>query len=183
MRGDSSQINGYKRGFTILELLVVISIIALLMGMGVGGYDRMKRQAKSLQCVSKMRHLGASLNLYLGDHNLIMPTLAPGREDKSDDELPTIDMILMEHVNSEDAFRCPSDDQGHWEKSGSSYFWNSLVNGQSMGSLNFMGLTKNQAGIPLISDKENFHHGVGSEVNILYADGHVVSELQFTVDP
>ena len=52
-----------------------------------------------------------------------------------------------------------------------------------MGSLSFMGITKNQSGIPLISDKENFHHGVGSEVNILYADGHVVSELQFTVDP
>lgn len=172
-----------KAGFTLLELLVVISIITLLMGMGVGGYDRMKRQAMSLQCTSKLRHLGVALNLYLADHNLIMPTLAAGREDKNDDEMPTLDMILMEHVNSDDAFRCPSDDQGHWQKSGCSYFWNSLVNGQPMGSLSFMGLTKNQAGIPLISDKENFHHGVGDEVNILYADGHVVSELQFTVDP
>lgn len=172
-----------KAGFTLLELLVVISIITLLMGMGVGGYDRMKRQARSLQCVSKLRHLGAALNLYIGDHNLILPTLALGRDDKSVDEMPTLDMILMEHVNSADAFRCPSDDQGHWEKSGSSYFWNSLVNGQPMGSLSFMGLTKNQSGIPLMSDKEDFHQGVGDEVNILYADGHVVAELQFTIDP
>ena len=83
MRGDKKQRDGHQTGFTILELLVVISIIVLLMGMGVGGYDRMKRQAKSLQCVTKMRQLGASLNLYLGDHNLMMPILAPGRDDRS----------------------------------------------------------------------------------------------------
>ena len=57
------------------------------------------------------------------------------------------------------------------------------MNGQAMGNMDFMGLTKNQSGIPLMSDKESFHKSVGDEVNILYADGHVVSELQFTVDP
>jgi len=172
-----------KAGFTLLELLVVITIIGLLMSMGMAGFDRMKRQAKSHQCTGKLRSLGAALNLYMADNNLMMPTLAAGRDDINDDEMPTLDMILLEHVNSKDAFRCPSDHQGLWEKTGTSYFWNSLVNGQAMGSMNFMGLTKNQSGIPLISDKENFHRSVGDEVNILYADGHVLSELQFTVDP
>ena len=174
-------------GFTLLEMLVALAIIALLMGLGVGGYDRMKRQALSHQCTGKLRHLGVALNLYLGDHNLTLPTLAPARDDKNDDvnedERPTLDMVLLKYVNSDEAFRCPADHKGLWEKTGCSYFWNSLINGQSIGNMNFLGLTKNEAGIPIISDKENFHKSVGDEVNILYADGHVVSELQFTVDP
>jgi len=170
-------------GFTALEMLLAITVIAVLAGLGVPGYLRIKRQAQSHQCITKLRHLGVGLNLYLGDHGLVMPTLAPSRDDKNDDEVPTIDMVLLEYVDSEDSFRCPSDHEGYWEKTGSSYFWNSLVNGQPMGSMNFMGLTKNQTVIPLMSDKEDFHKHIGDEVNILYADGHVQSELQFTVDP
>lgn len=170
-------------GFTVLEMLMAITIIAVLAGLGVPGYLRIKRQAQSHQCITKLRHLGVGLNLYLGDHGLVMPTLAPSRDDKNDDAVPTIDMVLLEYVDSEDSFRCPSDHEGYWEKTGSSYFWNSLVNGQPMGSMNFMGLTKNQTVIPLMSDKEDFHKHIGDEVNILYADGHVQSELQFTVDP
>ena len=176
------RVESNKSGFTMLEMLVTIAIFALIMGMSVGGYDRMKRQARSHQCASNLRHLGVSLNLYMGDHNLVFPTLAPARDDKNDDEKPTLDTVLLEYANSEDAFRCPGDNQGHWEKSGCSYFWNSLVNGQALGNMSFMGLTRNEAGIPLIADKENFHRSIGDEVNILYADGHVVSELQFTVD-
>lgn len=170
-------------GFTVLEMLLAITIIAMVAGLGVPGYLRIKRQAQSHQCITKLRHLGVGLNLYLGDHGLIMPTLVPSRDDKNDTEPPTIDRVLLKYVDSEEAFRCPSDHEGIWEKTGSSYFWNSLVNGQPMGSMNFMGLTKNQTVIPLMSDKENFHEHIGDGVNILYADGHVQSELQFTVDP
>ncbi len=170
-------------GFTVMEMLMAITIIAVLLGLGVPGYQRIKRQAQSHQCLGKLRHLGVGLNLYLADHALILPTLAPSRDDKNNDEIPTIDTVLLKYVDSEEAFRCPSDHQGYWEKTGSSYFWNSLVNGQPMGSMNFMGLTKNQTVIPLMSDKEDFHKHIGDEVNVLYADGHVQSELQFTVDP
>ncbi|MDF1816078.1 MAG: hypothetical protein P1V20_28010, partial [Verrucomicrobiales bacterium] len=69
-----------------------------------------------------------------------------------------------------------------FERTGSSYFWNSLVNGQKMGNMNLLGIVKQESGIPLVSDKENFHKHIGGEVNILYADGHIMKELQFTVE-
>lgn len=171
------------RGFTLIELLTVIAIVSLLAGLGVPGYLRIKRQARAHNCAANLRHLGVALNLYIGEHNLRMPILALGREDKNDDSLPTLDTELLPYANSEESFRCPSDHLGLWEKTGSSYFWNSLINGQTLGNMNFMGMTKNQTSIPLISDKENFHKHIGNEVNILYVDGHVASELQFSVQP
>ena len=170
-------------GFTLLEMLTVLVITSILLGLGVPGYLRVKRQARAKLCAGNLRHLGAALNLFLGDHNLRMPILALGRDDKNDESMPTLDTELLEYVDSEESFRCPCDYGGLWEKTGSSYFWNSLVNGQMMGNISFMGLTKNQTAIPLISDKENFHKHVGHEVNILYADGHVEAELQFSVLP
>jgi prepilin-type processing-associated H-X9-DG protein len=38
------------------------------------------------------------------------------------------------------------------------------------------------SGIPLVSDKENFHEDVGDGVNVLYGDGHVLREVQFVVE-
>jgi prepilin-type processing-associated H-X9-DG protein len=34
--------------------------------------------------------------------------------------------------------------------------------------------------IPLISDKQGFHPDLKDRVNILYADGHVAKEIQFS---
>ena len=92
-----------------------------------------------------------------------------------------MDTVLADYVRDEFAFKCPADKQGIFEETGSSYFWNSLMNGQRLSNMNFLGLTRDAAGIPLISDKENFHEHIGDGVNILYADGHVQKELQFAV--
>jgi prepilin-type processing-associated H-X9-DG protein len=84
-------------------------------------------------------------------------------------------------VKDEYLFECPGDHEGIFQKTGSSYLWNSLINGQRMGNMNLLGLTEMESGIPTVSDKENFHKHVGDGVNILYADGHVTRSLQFIV--
>ena len=174
------------RGFTLLEPLVVIGVVGLIFGIAMPSYVRMKRVAKARQCTAKLHAIGVGLSSYLIDSGARMPEMAAARDNKnppSELEFPTMDIVLLDYMNDDpDAFHCPSDHE-QFEKTGSSYFWNSVVNGQPTGALNFLGLTKSHSGIPLVSDKENFHKHIGDGVNILYADGHVQKEMQFIVAP
>ncbi len=168
-------------GFTMVEVLVVIAIVGLLAAILIPSFNRMKRSAQSTLCVGKLREIGIGLNTYFLDHGNTFPTLVAARESREEDN-PAIDTVLLDYVVDEYAFQCPSDHMGIFEKTGSSYFWNSLINGQKTENMDMLGLTDKASGIPIASDKENFHEHVGDGVNMLYADGHVLRELQFIVE-
>ena len=167
--------------FTLIELLVVIVIIAGLATLIIPAGDRLLHRARAASCMSNLRSLGSALNLYLADHNNMMPSLVIARETIGDDP-PALDTALLPYTEDPKAFRCPADSKKLWEKTGTSYIWNSLLNEQNVAALNFFGLAKSDSRIPVMSDKENFHKYRDVEVNILYADGHVAKELQFTVE-
>ena len=166
--------------FTLIELLVVIVIIAGMATLMIPAGDRVLHRARAASCMNNLRELGGALNLYLADHNNIMPNLVIARESVGDDP-PAIDSALLPYTGDPKAFRCPADSKKLWEKTGTSYIWNNLVNGQNVASLDFFGIAKIGSRIPVMSDKENFHKYRDVEVNILYADGHVAKEIQFTV--
>jgi prepilin-type N-terminal cleavage/methylation domain-containing protein/prepilin-type processing-associated H-X9-DG protein len=166
--------------FTLIELLMVIVIIAGLATLLIPAGDRVLHRARAAACMSNLRNLGSALNLYLAEHNNIMPTLVTARDTIGDDP-PAIDTALRPYTEDVKAFSCPADSKKLWEKTGTSYVWDTLLNGQNAASLDFFGFVKNGNRIPVISDKENFHKYRDVEVNILYADGHVAKELQFAV--
>jgi len=58
-----------KKGFTLVELLVVISIIALLLAIIVPALGSVRKQAKSVICSSNLSQLGLGFDMYLSDNN------------------------------------------------------------------------------------------------------------------
>jgi len=58
-----------RKGFTLIELLVVIAIIALLMSILMPSLARVKKQAQSVACMSRLKSWGLIYKLYTDDNN------------------------------------------------------------------------------------------------------------------
>jgi prepilin-type N-terminal cleavage/methylation domain-containing protein len=118
-------------GFTLVELLVVIGIIAVLIGILLPALNRARDHARTTQCLSNMRQIGSTLNMFVTEHKGYLPKAwfndapihlqhRPGSGPEKNDWLfydrPPNERtwewsyILSTYVNkSEDIFRCPSD--------------------------------------------------------------------------
>ena len=63
----------HARGFTLVELLIVISIIALLLGILLPALRRAKDQAKAARCLSNLKQIGLAAHLYAHDNDNLVP--------------------------------------------------------------------------------------------------------------
>jgi len=175
----------FKMAFTLIELLVVIAIIAILAALLMPAFGRAKESARGTACLNNLRQIGIGLQIYVQENNNRMPSMRDRLLDTNSPviPLPTVDVVLSNHVGNVQVFACPSDKGSdkppQFVQTGSSYGWNSLLNGQDADHLTILTMEFGSSHTPVMFDKEAFHAARGPKkgVNYLYADGHIKNLL------
>ncbi|PAW77499.1 MAG: hypothetical protein B9S32_10910 [Verrucomicrobia bacterium Tous-C9LFEB] len=62
-----------RRGFTLVEMLVVISVILVLSTLAMSGFRSAMNMSRSAKCMGNLRQLGEGILLYAADNNNFLP--------------------------------------------------------------------------------------------------------------
>lgn len=170
------------RAFTLIELLVVIAIIGILAALLLPVLGRAKESARATVCLGNLHQAGLALQMYVADNRNRLPVMRDVSTDPvvaATNTFPAIHQVLAPQLGNTNVLRCPSDLPQLFARTGSSYSWNSLLNGEDADQLKILAIPFNPHEIPVVFDKEDFHRarGAGKAVNYLYADGHIKNLL------
>lgn len=109
-RKDLDSMTIRLKGFTVVELLVSISIIAVLMGLLVPAVMSSREAARRTQCRSNMKQIGIGIEMYLDQtvgwqkypYAAIVPSFNPS-------SLPLPEVLGMYVEKNAAVFSCPDD--------------------------------------------------------------------------
>jgi prepilin-type N-terminal cleavage/methylation domain-containing protein len=187
-----------KNGFTLVELIVTIGILALLASLLLPVIGRAKTRAYNTVCLSQLHQLGVAARLYAMDHEGKLPAAASlaAQANNPAFPLPRICDALSPYLsraandtNNTSVLKCPSDREGFYDTDGSSYRWNTYCNNAQIDATpsggHFVGGGRGGGGggglahgvdgtVIMLTDFDDFHPRPPKDgKNAVYGDGHV----------
>ena len=168
--------HGKQKAFTLVELLVIISIIALLLGILLPVLSKARALGLRAVCRSNLHSIGLAFRMYLDDNSNVMPPAAvlPSEADKN--RRPITDFLLP-YLHELKTFKCPGDIVNkYYISKGSSYEYNYRLGGKPVSKSRFVQRHgEKESNIEVMYDLDAFHgrRGKPEVFNYLYADGHV----------
>lgn len=165
--------NLYRKGFTLVEMLTVLTIISVLAGLLLPAVLGARNRAHSVKCLSNMRQLLAAVTMYEQDYSRY-PALTRGLDQPKAGIGGTgkLVTVLAPYVRDVDVFLCPANaaavfgpnPDGH----GTSYRYNEWINSGAAYSGNIYPTWA----VVLIDNKEWKPRRSGG-ANLGFLDGHV----------
>ena len=75
-----TKVSHFTRAFTLIEVIVVLTIIVIMMAMVYPAFTSISERAKATKDMSNLRQIGLAMQMYLNDKDGILPAIdaAPG---------------------------------------------------------------------------------------------------------
>lgn len=99
---------GIRRGFSLIELLVVVAIVSLLSGILLPVFLQAREKARQSTCVSQLKQLGMAALLYAQDYEETMVGVEQGDAELGETEVYWGD-LLRPYVRNWEVLHCPSE--------------------------------------------------------------------------
>ena len=180
-----------RGGFTLIELMAVIAIIAMLATMMLPQVSKFQERTQSVVCMNNLRQIGIGVLGYVGDNNNEYPIVEPDPanpvyppdpegDDYWKDAKPLLDARGPYGV-TDAVLRCPADLKGaNWYAKNdphTSYQWRVTLDDENANAPKIYGGRRGYtvriakpSRVTICTDYEGVHSG---RLNRLYADGHV----------
>ena len=188
---------GRKRGFTLVELLVVIAVVAILASLLLPVLGRAKAKARDIGCLNNLKQWGMATHIFAADHYDFLPKDgAPNGASTNEGwyvDLPRVLGLPPYHKQSwrtnanadpgRTAWVCPSNPRRSNGNNLFHYCLNQYVNGRGTGNQVTLSSVRHTSQVVWLFDngklaavarQNNVHtnlHGVGAQ--FLFLDGHV----------
>jgi type II secretory pathway pseudopilin PulG len=112
-----------RRGFTIVELLVVLGILIVLIGLAIPATSKVRTSAMRTQCLNNMRGLQLAHLAYAAEHRghfvntHIMDHRGLTDQEVEDADKPIWYFVLQEYYETALVLKSPLDNSPHWPRS------------------------------------------------------------------